>query len=432
MKELSPEKAKDSLILVLTHRSEKFYPGGNEHEKILGEAKKLYTEIGSDNIFFVDSLTELHLKEFYGKSMDEIDAIIKEDSQLLDLIAGCVVKAGGNEYALLDLLEEQSNFKEIRERVGRDSIDSASFQMNNFANAIQEAYGLLDKRIKVHIEDLRKEYKDPQFFASKIQNQRDKREKMKRDYNEFKDRLRMEFSPSDENSKYSQEMDKMMKRLFDKIGKKNFEPNDQKEAKVKHWVRTLHRKFDDEMTGFINMLNANFQKEVDIAYRNIGVQIDHKINVSMRPLDSSIWDTASNVVEDEIDKEVSEVEKGFRDFVKFALLSRYTKTTESKIDEIRCAFPIYYWDEIRPELREIYKKTKTKLSKQINVIINSACEEYKCKLDEKRLEQEQDIEKLEKEKRENEKLEEEISSLEEKEKMIDTNIKKCIEVGGQL
>ena len=86
-------------------------------------------------------------------------------------------------------------------------------------------------------------------------------EKMKRDYNELKDRLGVEFSPSDENSKYFQEMNKMMKRLFDKIGKKNFEPNDQKGAKVKHWVKTLHRKFDDEMASFIDMLNANFQKK---------------------------------------------------------------------------------------------------------------------------------------------------------------------------
>ena len=428
-----PKRVKDRLILVLTHRSEKFYPGSDEHEKILREAKKLYSEIGSDNIFFVDSLTELHLKEFYGKSTDEIDAIRKEDPQLRSLTASCVEEADGNEYVLLDLLEEQSNFREIRERIERDSIDSASFQMKNFASAMQEVYGVIEKEIKVRIADLREDYRDPQFFASKIQNQKDKMERMKRDYNEFKDRLRVEFSPSDENSRYSQEVNKMMKRLSDRIRKKIFEPNDhndQKEVKVQHWVRTLHRKFDNEMASFVDTLNVNFQK-IEVSYRNVGVQIDYEINVPMTPLDS-IWDTASNAVEEKTNKELAEVEKNFRDRVKFVFFRRYTEATESKRDEIRRSFSIYYWDELRPELRELYKGTKTKLSKQISAMINSTCEEYESKLDRELLEQKQDMKKLEEDKMKNEKLGKNISSLEEKEKIINDNIQECIRVGGEL
>ena len=120
------------------------------------EAKKLYTEIGSDNIFFVDSLTELHLKEFYGRSMYEIDAIRKKNPQLRGLTAGCVEEANGKENILLDLLEEQSNFREIRERIERDSIDSASSQMKIFASSMKEEYGALEKSIKVRIEKLKK------------------------------------------------------------------------------------------------------------------------------------------------------------------------------------------------------------------------------------------------------------------------------------
>ena len=195
-----------------------------------------------------------------------------------------------------------------------------------------------------------------------------------------------------------------MKRLFDRIRKKNFEPNDQKEIKVKHWVKTLHRKFDNEMASFVDTLNANFQKEIEIAYRNVGVQIDRKINVSIIPLDDSIWDTAFNDVEDKIEEELAEVEKSFRDHVKFIFFRRYTEATESKRDEIRYSFPIYYWDEIRPELRKLYKGIKTKLSKQIGAMINSTCEEYKSKLDGELLEQKQDMKKLEKEKRKNERI----------------------------
>ena len=281
-----PERVKDRLILVLTHRSEKFYPGSDEHERILREAKKLYSEIGSDNIFFLDSLTELYLKafSFYGKSMNEIEDICRRDSQLPRLISTLVGVAGSNENDLFDLLEKQSNFREIRERIGRDSIDSASFQMKNFANAMQEAYGFLGKRIEESIAPLRMKYRDPQFFASKIQNQKDKMKRMKRDYNEFKDKLRVEFSPSDENSRYSQEMNQMVEMFFDEIKKKEFDPNDhndQKEEKVQDYVKNLHRNFGGKMTDFVDKLNADFQKEIEIAHRNVGVQIDHEITVPM-------------------------------------------------------------------------------------------------------------------------------------------------------
>ena len=141
-----PERVKDRLILVLTHRSEKF----DEHERILEETQRLYPKIGSDNIFFVDSLTELHLKAFYGKSMDEINAIRRQDPQLRRLTSDCVEVADGNSNALLDLLEAQSNFTQIRERIERDAQNSASIQMKDFASAIQEEYEVLDQKISEH------------------------------------------------------------------------------------------------------------------------------------------------------------------------------------------------------------------------------------------------------------------------------------------
>ena len=101
-----PERVKDRLILVLTHRSEKV----DEHERILEETQRLYPKIGSDNIFFVDSLTELHLKAFYGKSMDEINAIRRQDPQLRRLTSDCVEIADGNKNALLNLLEAAVQF----------------------------------------------------------------------------------------------------------------------------------------------------------------------------------------------------------------------------------------------------------------------------------------------------------------------------------
>ena len=133
-----PEKVKDRPIFVLTHRSEEDEDG---NEKILNEAKNLYSEIGSDNIFFVDSLTELYLQKFYGaKTIGEINAIRRTDQQLRRLTAHFFEEAAGNRDKFLNLLRDQANFRGIRERTKKDARSSAANQMKDFAYAMQDAY----------------------------------------------------------------------------------------------------------------------------------------------------------------------------------------------------------------------------------------------------------------------------------------------------
>lgn len=101
-----PERVKGRLILVLTHRSQ---IDEDERERILDATKSYYPEIGTDNIFLVDSLTELYLREFYGKTIDGVRAIRKKNSQIRRLTADCFEMAEGDINEFLSLLEAQAN-----------------------------------------------------------------------------------------------------------------------------------------------------------------------------------------------------------------------------------------------------------------------------------------------------------------------------------
>ena len=218
-----PEKVKYRL-LVLTHRS-----GQDEDRnvRILNEAKRLHSEIGLDNIFFVDSLAELDLQKFYGaKTINEINAIRGENQQLRGRTAHFFEEADGNRSAFLKLLEEQANFRDIRKRIESDARKSDAIQMRDFAYALQDAYKDLDKIIEGRIAPLEMKYREPQFFASKKQRQEDKMKKMEGDYSEFIHSLREDFSTGNENNRYSQEMNQIVKGVIDEIKKRKFDSND--------------------------------------------------------------------------------------------------------------------------------------------------------------------------------------------------------------
>ena len=278
-----PERVKGRLILVLTHRSQ---IDEDERERILDATKSYYPEIGTDNIFIVDSLTELYLREFYGKTTDEVRVIRKKNSQIRRLTADCFEMAEGDINEFLDLLEAQANFDEIRKRIERDAQNSASIQMKDFTTDLKEEYEVLDNNISARIEPLRKKYQNPQSFASEIQKQKDETERMRRDYNEFTAELRDDFSPKNRNSRYYEEIHQIANSFRNEINQKKFRPGEKTEN-VESYGEKLREDYYDEMTQFVNSLESDFKKRIE--ERAIGVQSDYSITVPKVPLDRNFW-----------------------------------------------------------------------------------------------------------------------------------------------
>ena len=428
-----PEKVKEHLILVLTHKKEKIHLGEDEIKKILRQAEMLYPEIGSDNIFFVDSLTELHLEEFYKrKTMDEIQNTLDKNPEIMELTAACFFKAQGDKYAFINLLEAQSNFEEIRKRIERDAQNSASIQMKNFTNAIKEEYKVLENKIRRRIGPLRMKYQAPQSFASDIQKQQDETETMTNDYNKFISELREEFSPRDMNSRYYQEIDQKVKSFIGKINTKVFDPNKHNEKTVQSYLEKFHQDFGDTMIKFVDSLKADFQRR--IADRNVEAQSDYSITVPIISL-GSIWDTAFNAAQSKINTQLDAVErsKGFGYYagnLLFFGIPYFIKKGEKK--EIRNSLPQQLWSEMQSPIVNQLVRHRKRLQDNIDQLIDNFCNHYQSKFNEDLRKQKQYMEKLKKDKRTNKELKKEISTLVAEKKTIYDNIQNCIRIKGEL
>ena len=385
-----PERVKDRLILVLTHRSQYFCPGESEHERILKQTEKLYPAIGSNNIFFVDSLTELHLKGLCDKSMDEIKADRRKEPQLRSLTADCFDVADGDKYALLDLLEAQANFTEIRERIARDAQDSASIQMKDFAEAMREEYETIDDIIRAHIEPLRMKYKDPQSFSSDIQKQKDEINRMRRDYSKFTDELREDFSPSNMDNRYYKGIDQMIDGYINKINKKEFNSGSHTQKTVKDYVDKLEEDHGDEMAKFVDSLQEDFKKRT--ADRNVEMQSDYSITVPKISV-RSVWGKALNTANQKIETQVNKVgsDRGIFSKVLHFITFDLFKDDENIKKEIRKTLLQEIWMEITSQIVPELIDHKTRLQKNIDHLINDFCDRYQHEFNTQLQEREQYI-----------------------------------------
>ena len=424
-----PERVKERLILVLTHRSQ---IDEDERERILDATKSYYPEIGTDNIFLVDSLTELYLREFYGKTIDGVRAIRKENPQIRRLTADCFEMAEGDINEFLDLLEAQANFDEIRKRIERDARNSASIQMKDFATDLKEEYEVFDNNISARIEPLRKKYQNPQSFALEIDRHKKETEGMRKDYNEFTHKLNEEFNSQVINNRYYREIDQIVNGYRAKVNGKKFDPDSNTLNTVASYVEKLAEDFEDEMTQFVHSLEAGFKEKIE--EKAVGVQSAYSITVPKISV-HSVWASALNAANKKTKTQLDKLEesKGFGYYLRnVVFLGIPYLIKDSERDDILKSRPQKAWEDIKLKLRIHFTTSMTRLQEEIGMLINDFCDRYKRTFDKELQERQRYMENLEGDKRTNEKLGDDISSLEVEKKTIEYSINLCAKIKGEL
>ena len=431
-----PKDVKKHLILVLTHRSD--YPSNAQRNRILDHANNILT-VGSDNIFFLDSLTELDLQKFYGaKTIDEINKIREEDSQLKSRTAHFYEEVSGNRNEFFRLLEDQANFREIRERIREDAKKSARTQMRQFAYDMQKGYKELGGGISTRIiAPLETKYKNPQFFAEKIDKQEEKMSTMKENYGKSKSLLRKRFSPLDENSESYDKTEQMVTNIIDKIAGHEFDTYD--EDTIFSYIKELIQDYDDKVDGFVGSLEKEFVNSLRAkAQRITGKDIEQqsRIIVPIMSVDS-VWIQALNEAEKEINKQLEELEtsRDISPMFPFGSLSMIPPRVYFffKRRRIKKSRPQQIWQAIQPLLKNQLLENKRRFQEAIDHFINTCCnEEYKSKFDEVFMMQDQTLKKLQKKEETNNELGKEIARLKNEKDDIDDKIQICQKFGGNL
>ena len=430
-----PERVKGRLILVLTHRSDP--KSEDDKERILNETKEIYSKIGSSNIFFVDSLTELHLPKFYGVetvTMDKINNILVSDQKLNHLAAKFLTTADGNPLKFISLLEKQANFRDIRERIKKDAQESASDQMKEFASHLGKNYKDLGDRISERIIEPRKSrYKDPQIFASNIQNKRKKIDKIESDYEKSISYLMEYFSLCNSNGSNEyynyNEIDQIVNDAKNSINNTDERIFSCEQDVLSH-LEKLCQKHDDKTSNFVNSLEKQFADSLRVEVQRItGKNIELQSRVSVPRISvNNIWEEALNIADKEIKRQIDEIEGSRWSPFKILPFHNYIKKRS-----IRKSRPQQIWQKIQPLLKDQLEKNKTLLHKEIEHFINQCCDkEYKCKFDETIREPELALKKLQEEEKANDELAREISRLQKEKKNIDDKIQICQRIGGNL
>ena len=422
-----PERVKDRLILVLTHRSQ----SDESAERILEATRSYYPELGVNNVFFVDSLTELYLREslYCCKSMDEINAIRKTDQKIRRLTADCFEVADGDYNEFLNLLEEQASFDPIRKRIQRDAQNSASIQMEQFAERMKGEYEVLCDRIDAKIKPLKEKYENPQSFALKIQEQKREMETMRRDYNKFIEELREDFSVSFTGSNYYKKLERIVSDFSINIDEKNFDDT-VKINTVLDYANKSVADITDEIKNFINDWKKEFQKH--IANRNIQTREEYSISIPIISLES-IWnkslDEAKNRIE--LEKGKIDADKDVWYYVSNIFLGIHYFMKENEKKEIEKTISHKTWEELKSKLPTA-TDYKTRIHKEVDDELNRFYDNYKKEFNEQFKKRSELMEKLEKDKRLNEDLKEDISHLESKKKRIQESIQRCEKIKGDL
>ncbi len=430
-----PERVKERLILVLTHRSQ----SEESAERMLEATCDYYPELGSNNVFFVDSLTELCLREslYCCKSIDEVKAVRKEDQKIKRITANCFEDADGDRNEFLKLLEEQANFDPIRERIKKDAQNSASIQMQQFAERMKGQYEVLCDRIDAKIKPLKEKYEYPQSFVSKIKEQTDEMEKMELDYNRFITELREKFYASDKNSKCYYKIHQIVKGYISEINQKEFNFNcDHIEDQMKSYMERSRADFSDRMKEFIDSLQIDFKQIVED--RDIEVQGDYSITVPKISLDS-IWDKAMRKSLSDKDEQlrVFEDEEGvsfsFWDIFTLGIsyLIREAENQEKKM-KIEKSVPKKLWNNLKVDFTNHLNQLEKDIQKNINDMINNFYDIYKREFGGELSKRKRYMENLKRNKKNNEELKEDISHLELKKKETLDSIQRCKKVKGDL
>lgn len=166
LKDKTVERNKNSLFLVLTRAAN---VNQQDLERIREEAYNQFgTILPKDNIIAVDSKTELYSTIFQPGTVSEQMQKMNTEKTLDDFIKGIWFDAAGSEDEFFRLLNEKSNFAEIRNAMNTFGRKAHFLLLSDFLGRISEMYTRAINDVMDNAKMLKQKAEDPEMLARKI------------------------------------------------------------------------------------------------------------------------------------------------------------------------------------------------------------------------------------------------------------------------
>jgi hypothetical protein len=372
-----PEKAKSHMLLVLTHKSQRIK---SANDAFLIEAQKCCPQISRDRIFIVDSLTEIALQSLYGlRSIEEILDQCANNEEWETCIARAHMAAKNNPSKFIDILEEQSNMRNLRSEILRMSEKSLGIQIATVLSAIEELYADLEEEASARADAYKQHLKDPQQFAAEMTHQVNEMNEIEAAAEKRIRILKRDYDLANPRKTFGKRLESIVSNAVAEINGKEFGTGDTAKTADDFLVKIAHD-VDDELEKLIDDLRADLRDA--ISDMESSLQDEFEITVPRVPLTdilSQLRDEATETVSRTVNRE-DFLGRCLR-IVTFGYAGKKTETVK-KLDATK------YFTSSTSKVCEGLVDKKMKLAKSVRASIDKTGTEYMksvgAKLDDRR------------------------------------------------
>jgi GTPase SAR1 family protein len=414
-----PDKQKDCLMLILSHASE---VSDSDRKKIMDESKRLFPGIIHENIFAVDSLTELYKKQLENLNWEEISRIRKENTFMKKHTADAFETAEGDKDRFVELLESQSGFASFKKKIWDFSEKAGNIQVKELLEIMIEKFKEIDGDVSTNLEDTKMRHKEPQSFmqaAEKIEKEMVGFEvKRKEDIHKINEKYNL---LSSENT-YRKKIDKINEEFKAEVNGKTFNADDTK-ADIKSYMPKIFSNFSDK----IDKEFETIKKEISSDAKKLEIEDKEKFDITLPGV--NIEEIMSNAEESSYEYE-NRKEDGFGGWCKRWLAGGVL--TGWGYENVKVFRAQKYWEKTRSDVCKDIDNAANQFckntAKTIRIFSNLYSEEISKKINERK----DRLADLKKDELTNKDLEDQIVKLENKKKMLNQHIRECKKITGSL
>lgn len=417
IKNTLPNRQQDCLMLALSHASEEI---PSEIEKIVCEARKLYPQIDSENIFAVDSLTELYRKQLSGKTFEDIKLLRKTDKALKLCTAMIYEEADGDEDVFMELLEAQANFYNFRNRLKEFSACAGALQLKEFLRMLHDKYREIGHDLYIEKSDKLLKLKSPQLFLKEVRAIEQEITKLECSRKTFINKLNIKYDISSVGNDYYTKLQVVIDGFKNKVNEKRFEPQDTKSS-VDNYVEKILDDFSREIEVITDVIRNNIYS--DIAKENDSDALAYTIRMPNINL-NEIWTDATSYATRQSEKTEKIAKKGFLGVcVRIVTLG---KCGYEKIKKQYSTFEIdKYWQKIQSDLYAKIEANRSSYAKLVVDITSSFCKNYSLEIDQKLDKRKCKLQDLKRDQTENNKLGNDVHIIQKKYREVKAKKNRC-------
>lgn len=419
-----PEKTKKHILLVLTHKCDR---GDKENEDFLNETIRRCPQIEPDRIFLVDSLTDRALQTFYDlKTWDEIAEVRRRDTKTHKawkrVTAEVFEDADHQRAVLLELLEKQSNMKNLKKAILRMSEKSLGIQIATVLSAIVELYGELETDAAARRDLIGEKLKDPQHFAAEMTRQKQLIDELEAESAKRVREIEKKYNLDNTRQKFGGELQEIIKRAETEINGKEFRSDDTAKT-ADDYLTKIKQDVDNDLEELVKTIKEAFNG--DISEMETSMQLSFDITVPKIP----ITEILEKVREESTETKTRTKEKdGFWNGVKRFFGNQSGWSTE----EYKSLNAEKYFSNAQTRfIQELWIK-KTELAKSVKTLIDQACTFYQKSVREKLDFRRAMIGKLEKDQRDNAEVQRQFENEAQQVESAKQEIAECEKIRGDI